>query len=221
MFPPIHHTAFKKTLPQWLPVVLLALCWVAGGRFLSAPDADAADVLRNVSGNAEVLIHQLEPDPRGGRAYQLVYIVPVPIDVFWRFKTDFDNDFLLNNKYIREHRFVFRSGDTVITENKYTDGPDVSFKWQTTVFEQTYRLEFVLLNPKECGQRFHYGHITLSPTAQGTQVTQAAYFDFWGVSLWANYPWRGGMRDFLLYTARWEQDTIVRLKNRYTDDPGE
>lgn len=220
MYPFVHHTALKP-LPKWLPVLLLALYWAAGGCFLPAVDADAADALRNVSGNTEILIYQLEPDPRGGRAYQLVYVVPAPIDVYWRFKTDFDNDFLLDNKHIREHRFVSRSGDIVITENKYEDGPDVFFRWQTTIFEQTYRLEFVLLNPKECGQRFHYGHIELSPTVEGTRVIQSAYFDFWGVSLWANYPWRGGMRDFLLYTARWEQDTIVRLKNRYVDDRGE
>ena len=99
----------------------------------------------------------MAPDPRGGRAYKLVYAVPVPIDIYWKFKTDFDNDFLVENKYIREHRFSFRIRDTVITENKYTNGPDVFFRWQTTVSAGTHRLDFVLTNPEECGQAFTTG----------------------------------------------------------------
>lgn len=162
------------------------------------------------------------PDPRGGRAYRLIYTVPVAKEVYWRFKTDFDNDFLLENRYIRFHRFVGRTGNRVVTETKYTSGPDVAFRWKTTVFEEAYRLAFLLLNPEECGQRFHYGHIELLRVPEGTRVTQEAYFDFWGASFWANYPWRGGMRDFLLYTARWEMETVTRLQGRYKgtqDDP--
>jgi len=46
-------------------------------------------------------------------------------------------------------------------------------------------------------------------------VTQTAYFDFFGATLWMNYPWYGGMRHYLNYTARWEQETITRLIDRY------
>ena len=165
--------------------------------------------------NDEVFIYQIAPDKRGGKAYKLVYLVEVPIDVFWKFKTDFDNNFLVKNKYIRKHNFISQNGNTFITEDKYTHGPDVYFRWQTKVLPETYRMDFVLLNPKECRQKFHYGYIQLESIAEGTRVTQVAYFDFRGVSLWANYPWRGGMKDFLSYTANWEQETILHLEARY------
>jgi hypothetical protein len=135
--------------------------------------------------------------------------------VYWRFKTDFDNDFLVTNRYIREHRFISRSGNTVITEDKYTNVPGVIFKWKTTVFKQIHRLNFVLMNPKECRQKYHYGHIQIEPATERTRVTQVAYFDFWGASLWANYPWGGGMKDFLSYTAQWEQETVLILSDLY------
>ena len=164
----------------------------------------------------EIAIYHLAPDTRGGKAYKLVYLVRVPIEVYWNFKTDFDNDFLVNNKYIRKHRFISRSNNTAVTENKYTNGPDVFFRWQTTVLPETHRLDFVLMNPENCGQTFHYGYIQLEAVNEGTWVTQVAYFDFWGASLWADYPWGGGMKDFLTYTARWEQDMVLRLKNQYS-----
>jgi hypothetical protein len=167
-----------------------------------------------------ISIDHPEPDVRGGSAYKLVYLVKVPIDVYWRFKTDFDNLFLLKNKYIREHHFISQSDTTVITENKYTNAPDVFFRWQTTVFPEAYRLDFVLLNPEACEQKFHYGCIQLEAVKEGTRVTQTAYFDFWGVFLWAHNPFGGGMRDFLEYTARWEQEIVFQLKHRYAGEPG-
>jgi len=36
--------------------------------------------------------------------------------------------------------------------------------------------------------------------------------------LWAHYPWAGGMSDFLRYTARWEQETVLKLKDKYLGD---
>lgn len=217
----VHYTVMRRFW-RWLPVVLPALCAALGGFVLWVQAADdGGNRLSGLTGSDEILIDHLDPDPRGGRAYRLVYVVPAPMDVYWRFKTDFDNDFLVTNRYIRKHRLVLRSGDTVITENKYTDSPDVTFRWQTTILAHAHRLEFALLNPQACGQRFHYGYIQLSPAAQGTRVTQVAYFDFWGASIWANYPWRGGMRSFLFYTTRWEQDTVKRLKSRYAVDPGD
>jgi hypothetical protein len=168
----------------------------------------------------EVLIYDLPPDRRGGEGYKLVYLVQVPIEVYWKFKTDFDNDLLVTNKYIREHRFISRKGNKIITEDKYTFGPDVFFKWQTEVFPDSHRLDFVLLSPEESGQRFHYGRIQLEAVEQGTEVTQVTYFDFFGASFWAHYPWGGGMKDFLRYTAHWEQEIILQVKDRYLDQPG-
>jgi len=167
------------------------------------------------SGSDDISIYQIAPDNRGGKAYKLVYLVNAQMDVFWEFKTDFDNNFLLKNKYIQEHRFIARNGNKVITEDKYTNGPNAYFRWRTTIFPRSKRLDFVLLNPKQCKQKFHYGYIQLKSVPGGTQVTQVAYFDFLGSSLWANYPWGGGMKDFLSYTAHWEQDTIMRLTDQY------
>jgi len=207
-----------NSILHWLSHVLPVILWGLSGIFLLTVATFAKDELSDISGSEEIEIFHLEPDPRGGRAYKLIYVVEVPIDVYWRFKTDFDNEFLLKNKYIRKHRLVSRSDDTVITKNRYTMGPDADFKWETTVLEHAHRLEFVLLNPEECGQRFHHGYIQLSPEEKETRVTQVAYFDFRGVTFWAIYPWKGGMRDFLRYTARWEQETILRLRSRYTVD---
>ena len=165
----------------------------------------------------EVYIHQIAPDVRGGRAYKLVYFVKAPIDSYWKFKTDFDNDFLITNKYIREHNLILQKGNTVITENKYTNRPEVYFRWRTNILPEARRLEFELLNPEMCKQKYHYGYIQLEPAAVGTRVTQVAYFDFLGAYLWAVYPWRGGMKDVLTYTAHWEQETMLQLKNRYED----
>ena len=185
--------------------------------FLPISYSDAAQNEQNPTGSDGISIYQTPPDRRGGKAYKVVYLVKVQMDVFWQFKTDFDNNFLVENKYIQEHHFITRNGNKVITEDKYTNGPDVVFRWQTTVFPQAKRLDFFLLNPEQCGQKFHYGYIQLKSIIEGTQVTQVAYFDFLGSSLWANYPWGGGMKDFLSYTAHWEQNTILKLKNRYHD----
>jgi hypothetical protein len=168
----------------------------------------------------EISVDHIEPDSRGGKAYKLVYLVKVPVDVFWKFKTDFDNRFLVTNKYIREHRFISRSGNTVITEDKYANAPDVFFRWRTSVFPETHRLDFVLMNPDACEEKFHYGSIQLEAVKAGTRVTQTAYFDFWGASLWAYNPFGGGMKNFLLYNARWEQEIVLQLKQRYAGETG-
>jgi hypothetical protein len=183
--------------------------------FLPMSDSAAAQNEQLSSGTDDISIYRIAPDRRGGKAYKLVYLVNAHIDVLWRFKTDFDNNFLLKNKYIQSHHLITRNGDKVITEDQYTYSPNVYFKWQTTIFPRAKRLDFILLNPKECRQKFHYGFIQLKSVPEGTQVTQVAYFDFWGSSLWAGYPWGGGMKDFLSYTAHWEQKTIMQLKNRY------
>ncbi|HYA03766.1 MAG TPA: hypothetical protein VEI04_11700 [Syntrophobacteria bacterium] len=101
------------------------------------------------------VLYRIQPEARGGEAYKLVYLVPAPIEVFWRFKTDFNNDFLLTNKFIKEHRIIDQQGNVVITEETYTTAPGKVFRWRTTIFPPRHRLEFVLDNPRECNQRFH------------------------------------------------------------------
>ena len=160
-------------------------------------------------------IYKLDPVDTTGKGYKLVYMVPAPLAAYWKFKTDFENDFLLTNKLIREHRLVAHKNNVAITESIYTTKPGVRFRWRTISFPDIHRLNFELQNPKECGQKFHFGHIQLEAAGDHTTVTQTAYFDFFGATLWMNYPWYGGMRHFLNYTARWEQETITRLIDRY------
>jgi len=62
---------------------------------------------QNSSGSDGISIYQIAPDRRGGKAYKLVYLVEVQMDVFWGFKTDFDNNFLVENKYIQEHHLLY------------------------------------------------------------------------------------------------------------------
>lgn len=167
------------------------------------------------SSDDNVTIERIAPERSSGQGYRLVYHVAVPIDAYWRFKIDFDNDFLIKNKYIRDHRLILQNSDVAITETKYTFGPDVFFRWQTTLHPKRRSLDFVLLNPEQCRQRYQYGTIQLEPEGNGTRVIQEAYFDFLGASFWAYYPWHGGMREFLTYTAEWEQKTALQLKDRY------
>jgi hypothetical protein len=163
----------------------------------------------------EILISKLKPTQGKGLGYKIVYWVDAPLEVFWRFKTDFDNDFLVTNKYIKSHRYISRQGNVVITENEYTSKPGKIFRWQTTVKKELYRLEFKLLNPTEAGQLFHYGFIQLEAMGARSKVTQVAYFDFYAALLWVNYPFYGGMQNYLRHTARWEQRTILKLKDKY------
>ena len=196
---------------MWLAAVLAAWpCCV-----FAAPDLKGGEKQADAV-SEEVVIRHLKPEPRGGRAYKLVYTVPAALDVYWRFKTDFESDFPVTHRYIRSHRLISRIGAAVLTENTYANAPDAQFRWKTHVFPYDHRLSFYLTNPEECGQRFHYGYIQAEPLGERTRVTQVAYFDFRGASLWALYPWGGGMNDFLVYTARWEQETVLLLKGRYS-----
>ena len=160
-------------------------------------------------------VYKLNPENIAGKGYKLVYMVAAPLEVYWKFKTDFENDFLLTNKLITEHQLVEYRDNIAITESIYATKPGVRFRWRTTTFPGSYRLNFELQNPKECGQKFHYGHIKLEAAGENTIVTQVAYFEFFGSTLWMNYPWYGGMHYFLHSTARWEQETITRLIHRY------
>ena len=163
-------------------------------------------------------IYKLPPERPHGRGYKLIYVVDAPRDIYWKFKTDFDNDFLVTNAYIELHRLVSRRNNIVITENVYSNKNGVTFRWQTTVKSDQYRLDFVLLNPEQCGQKYHYGYIELEEVGQKTRVSQVAFFDFFGVFFWVNYPFYGGMSDFLKYTARWEQQAILKLMDTYMNN---
>ena len=160
-------------------------------------------------------IYKFHSEQATGKGYKLVYMVAAPLDSYWNFKTDFENDFLKTNKLITEHRLVDYKNDVAITENIYATKPGAVFRWRTTIHPDIHRLDFELLNPQECGQKFHYGHIQLESVGEYTKVTQIAYFDFFGATFWMNYPWYGGMRYYLRYTVRWEQETIVRLLDNY------
>ena len=179
----------------------------------SSASPDEPDQAQLLSGKAFVLKMKSEAPP--GRGYKLIYVVDAPLKIFWQFKTDFDNNFLLSNKYISIHRFISRTGNVVITENKYTDVSQSLFRWQITLVSDQHRLEFVLLNPAANNHKYHYGHIQLESLGPKTKVTQVAYFDFFGDFFWVNYPFYGGMSDFLKYNAHWEQKTILKRKHLY------
>ena len=163
----------------------------------------------------EIVVRRLPSPEKGGRAVELVYTADVSIDIFWRFKTDFSAKFLLSNRYITSNRLVARQDTIVITETSYSYAPGVTFRWQTTLDPLNYLLNYVLLNPEECGQRFNYGSIKLMKFGRSTRVTHRSYFDFFGAILWDHFPGPGGMEPFLRYTARWEIDTVRRLLPKY------
>jgi len=176
---------------------------------LSAEIRASASAIENHQGAAsEPIITTLRPEAAKGRGYQLVYTVDAPLEATWNFKTDFGSQVLLTNRMITSHRLVSREGNEVITETVYYNKPKLVFRWKTILFPDRHLLEFVLLNPEECDEEYHHGSIQLEAVDAGTRVTQVAYFNFFGASLWVNYPFSGGMSYMLKYTARWEQKAI-------------
>lgn len=208
---PLSQNHRRRSSIQRLPRVSVGLILLLAITSLTTVGADSHP-------EDSIRIIRLPPDTRGGHAYELTYTVPLPLDTFWQFKTDFDNTFLTDNRYILEHWLISDKDNIVITENRYTDAPNTLFRWKTRVIPERYRLEFELIDRGQHGHKFHYGFIQLSAEGQATQVTQVAYFDFRGAYLWSRYPWGGGMRAFLTYTAQWEQKTAVRLRHRYQQD---
>jgi hypothetical protein len=175
----------------------------------------ASDSSQEQLSNNDPVISKLMPERAHGRGFKLEYFVDAPLDVFWNFKTNFDNEFLHKNRYINSHKLVSREDNLVITETEYSYKPREVFKWQTTVFPARHLLEYTLMNPEECGQNYHYGYVQLEADGTRTRVTHVSYFDFFGVSLWVNYPFKGGMAQFLKYTARWEQQLVSEIEHRY------
>jgi hypothetical protein len=205
---------FRGTSRFGLSGILAAIVFASSGLSSESPVPEAT-VQQFVASDPS--ISKLKPERKKGRGYKLVYTVDVPLEVFWKFKTDFDNQFLLSNKFITSHRLVSRDLNEVVTENEYSNKPKAVFKWQTTLLPDQHLLKYVLLNPEDCGQKYHYGYIQLEAQDSRTRVTQVAYFDFFGVSFWVTYPLRGGMSYFLKYTTKWEQQTILELKDQYQE----
>jgi hypothetical protein len=195
-------------------VALLTLFWLPASVWSAAGAGPAGRAERSLGSG--IKLQTIAPDPRGGKAYRLTYDVAVDVNTYWCFKTDFSNPMIEDNKYIKSHRMVSRSDGAVVTEDVYTYDTVHVFRWQTMVNVHSRRLDFRLLNATECGQLFHHGSILVAATKGGTRVTQTAYFDFWGANLWFHYPWSGGMRDLLRYHARWEQQLVPQLLDRYS-----
>lgn len=159
------------------------------------------------------IISKLKPERAHGRGFKLEFLVDAPLEVFWNYKTNFDNGLLHKNKYITSHKLISHEDNLVITETEYSYKPRDVFKWQTTIYPEQGLLKYELLNPEECNQKYHYGYIQLEADGEGTRVTYVAYFDFFGASFWVNYPFKGGMSDFLKYTAHWEQQFVFEFEH--------
>ena len=172
-------------------------------------ESSATELTQQQDFDSDPILLKLKPEGKAGRGYKLIYLIDAPLNVVWAFKTDFENQILLSNKYINTHRLISRNQNEVVTENEYSDKPRLKFKWQTTLFPDQHLLNYVLLNPEECGQKYHHGSIQLEAVGSRTRVTQVAYFNFFGVSFWVGYPFRGGMSHFLKYTAAWEQEAVL------------
>jgi len=159
--------------------------------------------------DGEPVITILKPERAAGRGYRLEYTVNAPLDITWQFKTDFDSEIVLTNKMILSHRLISRSDEGVVTETVQSNKPKSVFRWKTMLFPDQHRLEFVLLDPDESGMNYFYGTITMQAMGSATLVTQVAYLDFFGVSLWVHYPFRGGMSQTLYENVQWEQQAVV------------
>ena len=162
-----------------------------------------------------ISLESVIPDANGGFGYKLQYYIPASIEAAWRFKTDFDSEILLTSDELVGHRIVRSVGNSVITENRYATAPGLKFLWQTTLIPAKFRLTFKLLNPDDCRHDFHYGSIQMSPAGDHTKITQIAYFNFRGASLWVKYPWYGGMKSTLTKMVRWEQKLASKYRSKY------
>jgi hypothetical protein len=186
---------------------LLLIAFIA---LLFAGDLHAST--KSTLAEKKMTLETIAPHADTGYGYKLQYYIFAPLDISWSFKTDFDSNLLLTSDELIGHRLVKAAGNSVITENRYASAPGLRFLWKTVVIDEQYRMEFELLNPEECRHDFHFGSIQLSPDGEFTKVTQIAYFDFTGASLWVKYPWYGGMEDTLTQMVEWEQATIQRYR---------
>ncbi|MDJ0820028.1 MAG: hypothetical protein QNJ58_27745 [Desulfobacterales bacterium] len=216
---------FPSIISQVKNILLLLLVTSLPVAILLGAGMSHADT--NLPGDVKRILLKQVPSPSGsGYGYRLEYYVRAPIDVFWKFKTDFDSDILLTSNELLDHRLVRVDGDDVYTENRYASAPGLRFLWKTTVIDKKYRLDFELMNVEDCRHKFHHGYIQLSPAGRYTKVIQTAFFDFTGASFWVKYPWYGGMKYTLTSVAKWEQKVAVNRKqmsisasvDRYADE---
>lgn len=191
-----------------LAILLSGLCALTAPVAIAGGQSSALHV-------AGAEISDLSPLHGKGYGYRIVYRVPVDIDTFWRFKTDFDNDFLTQNRTITSHRLLRRQGNIAVTETAYSAAPGKRFIWETTADPDNCEMQFRLIDPGSSGQRYHRGFIRLIRDGRQTIVVQQAYFDFAGAGFWVVYPWQGGMRDVLRTNAAWEQEAIMRMQAAY------
>ena len=105
---------YRITLYRILIFYLIVPCGLWAPRGLGAESSPHEPEEHQLL-SGKPFIYKLNPQRQDGRGYKLIYVVDAPLDVFWKFKTDFDNDFLQSNKYIRSHRFIRRQGNEVIT----------------------------------------------------------------------------------------------------------
>lgn len=197
---------FRSGIQPAIQAVLAAVCAVLGA--YSAGILAAGQDMGSLP-SEEPVITVLKPERAEGRGYRLEYTLDAPLDVAWKFKTDFNSKLVLTNKMILAHRLINRSADGVITETVQANRPKSVFRWKTRLFPDQHRLDFVLLDPDECGMDYFYGSVTLQPMGSATRITQVAYLDFFGVSLWVNYPFHGGMSQTLNDNVHWEQQAVL------------
>jgi hypothetical protein len=200
----------RGILPIWLSL-LVAVTWLP---LPTSGDAGGREALLSRL-EKRTRVFEVKPSAKGGHGVRMVYYAPVKRDTLWRFKTDFQNEWLISNKYIESNRFIGRRGNEVLIATRYTYGPKVDFRWKTYLYSESRTMRYILLNPEECGQKFNEGWIKLEAVGDLTRVTQTSYFDFTGAFFWAKLPGPWGMAGFLRYTAKWEQATILRLKKVY------
>ena len=66
-----------------------------------------------------ISVQKISEENSGRYGYRLRYIVPVPIESYWRFKTDFDNEILATSAAISEHKFIRSVGNTAILKTAF------------------------------------------------------------------------------------------------------
>jgi hypothetical protein len=52
-------------------------------------------------------VFEVKPSAKGGHGVRMVYYAPVKLDTFWRFRTDFQNEWLISNKYPESRTISF------------------------------------------------------------------------------------------------------------------
>jgi hypothetical protein len=171
----------KSRAVRLLP--LLVILFLTGFTNLSAQSPTVEPSEKHLS-TAEPFIYRIAPDARGGEAYKLVYLVPVPIELFWKFKTDFHGDFVETNKYVINQRVIREEQKTVIIENRLSTKPDSKFRWRNILYPDRYRLDFFLVsnsNPSALTPKFPMSLILIFSALPSGRIIlgKVACMPFW------------------------------------------